>query len=373
MNRKKCPQCETEFVVRNGNDACPNCRESESNSGSQPRNFGSFDVTIDRQVDVDPSDAPADASHYSISLPSIPARAGEGKGEPEGLRDRKVDDEGSIGTDGESPEFRLIKELDQGAFGKVFRSMQVSLDRQVAVKVLKERFHSQPDIRTDFFKEAQITGRLEHPNVVPVHDIGVAAGGNETGSPFYVMKEIKGRSWDQLIREKTREENVDILRRVMDAIEFAHSKNILHCDLKPKNVMLGEYGEVLVVDWGHAIDTKRPESFRPGGTLAYMSPEMAGFYMDRDSTGGFAHLKWNIGPRSDVYLLGGILFEIITGRYPHVDPEADSKPDPQDDSKRIYPSDQNLKSWALENRICDYSDYAEANKRTIECLVVVLK
>ena len=241
MNRKKCPQCETEFVVRNGNDACPNCRESESNSGSQPRNFGSFDVAIDRQVDVDPSDAPADASHYSISLPSIPARTGDGEGEPEGLRDRKVDDQDHTVTDGESPEFRLIKELDQGAFGKVFRSMQVSLDRQVAVKVLKERFHSQPDIRTDFFKEAQITGRLEHPNVVPVHDIGVAAGGNEAGSPFYVMKEIKGRSWDQLIREKTREENVDILRRVMDAIEFAHSKNILHCDLKPKNVMPVSY------------------------------------------------------------------------------------------------------------------------------------
>ena len=359
MNRQKCPKCETEFVVRNGSAACPNCRETESNPGSQPRGFGSFDVTIDRQVDVEPSDTPADVSHYSISLPSIPARTGEGEGEPEGLRDRKVGDQDHTGTDGESPEFRLIKELDQGAFGKVFRSMQVSLDRQVAVKVLKERFHSQPDIRTDFFKEAQITGRLEHPNVVPVHDIGVAAGGNEAGSPFYVMKEIKGRSWDQLIREKTREENVDILRRVMDAIEFAHSKNILHCDLKPKNVMLGEYGEVLVVDWGHAIDTERPESFRPGGTMAYMSPEMAGFYMDRGSTGIFAHQKWNIGPRSDVYLLGGILFEIITGRYPHVDPEADSKPDPQDDSKRIYPSDQNLKSWALENRICDYSDFAE--------------
>ena len=154
MTPQKCSKCETDFVLRNGSYVCPNCGESQDNSQSRFPSSANLDVTIDRQVDAQVSDRDSsDFSHYSISLPSIPARAGEGKGEPEGLRDRKVDDQGSIGTDGESPEFRLIKELDQGAFGKVFRSMQVSLGRQVAVKVLKERFHSQPDIRTDFFKD----------------------------------------------------------------------------------------------------------------------------------------------------------------------------------------------------------------------------
>ena len=132
------------------------------------------------------------------------------------------------------------------------------------------------------------------------------------------MKEIKGISWQDEIKEKTRDENISIFTRVVDAIGFAHSNNILHCDLKPENVMLGEFGEVLVVDWGQAIDMSRPETFRPGGTPAYCSPEMASYWCNFSTDRSKAEAaRREIGPRSDVYLLGAILFQIVTGKPPH--------------------------------------------------------
>ena len=110
-------------------------------------------MTIDRQVDVDPSDAPADASHYSISLPSIPARTGDGEGEPEGLRDRKVDDPDHTVTDGESPEFRLIKELDRNYIGVLKPTgdlsffKKVSSDIRLRVESLFKDFHRHLSIK----------------------------------------------------------------------------------------------------------------------------------------------------------------------------------------------------------------------------------
>ena len=355
MKKQKCQQCDKEFNVLDQYSKCPQCSDVSKDAIDWPsrNDEQSIQETVDKSLtarDSDGGKSPNPAKPFlPVSAPTLPPKIGD-EGEPEGLRERDVDE-------GESPEFKLIEELDQGSYGKVFRSLQVSLDREVAVKILKEKFHAKLDVRADFFKEAQITGRLEHPNIIPIHDIGVASGGDESGSPFYVMKEIKGTSWDDAIRSNSREENLSIFQRVVDAVGFAHSNNILHCDLKPKNVMLGEFGEVLVVDWGHAIDMTQPNSYRPGGTLAYMSPEMAGYYMDPKSGDTYSHLKWEIGPGSDVYLLGAILFEIVTGCYPHFDPRNDTEPDPQDGSKRIYPSDKQLKSWALNNRLCNYEEH----------------
>ena len=222
---------------------------------------------------------------------------------------------------GKLQDYQLGKRLGSGSFGVVFRALQVPLDRSVALKILttgdSATEKQREKIQAEFLREAQFTGKLEHPNIVPVHDIGLTKGRKGGSSrPFYVMKEIHGDSWMDKIRSLSVAENLNILKRVAEGIAFAHSKSVLHCDLKPENVMLGEFGEVLIVDWGQAIDLSLPESIRPGGTPAYIAPEMATYwcdtYLDRvlDSPA-----KEDIGPRSDVYQLGAILFECVTGDF----------------------------------------------------------
>jgi hypothetical protein len=170
------------------------------------------------------------------------------------------------------------------------------------------RVAGDPYRRAKFLSEAAVTGELDHPNIVPIHDLG----SNEEGQLFYAMKEVRGTSWNEMIHENGLQENLEVLMRVADAVAFAHSKGVIHRDLKPENVMLGEFGEVLVMDWGLAASIReggKAESLRgksiTAGTPAYMPPEMARGEGDA------------IGPHSDQYLLGAILYEIITGRAPH--------------------------------------------------------
>ncbi len=230
-------------------------------------------------------------------------------------------------------DYKIEKRIGSGSFGVVYRALQVPLDRTVALKVLTSGDSASEEYRervqTEFLREAQFTGKLEHPNIVPIHDIGLTEDRHgETNRPFYVMKEIHGDSWLQRIGKLTRSENLEIFKRVVDAIGFAHDKQVLHCDLKPENVMLGEFGEVLIVDWGQAIDLSHPATMRPGGTPAYISPEMANYwcdiYLDRKAV---SPSQSKVGPRSDVYLLGGILFEIITGKIPRSATEGESQYD----------------------------------------------
>lgn len=202
---------------------------------------------------------------------------------------------------GDKADYRVMGFIAQGGMGRVYKAQQTSLGRQVAIKTLKDDLSKKDRHRRKFFAEASITGRLDHPNIVPIYDLGVRAD----GVPFYSMKFVTGEPWDKVIEEKSKPENVNILLRVCDAMAFAHSKQILHRDLKPENVMLGEYGEVLVADWGLAIHMQRDREFSLGGTPLYMSPEMAN------------HDVPLIGVRSDVYLLGAILFEILEGKPPH--------------------------------------------------------
>ena len=221
----------------------------------------------------------------------------------------------------DSSDYQILKKIGSGAYGTVFRAKQVPLERSVAIKLLQnstEDEQHQQRIKNEFLREAQFTGRLEHPNIVPIHDIGLTVSPTGKVNPFYVMKEIRGESWLSVIRTKVLRENLDIFKNVTNAIAFAHSQNILHCDLKPDNVMLGEFGEVLVVDWGQSVDLSVSETMRPGGTPAYISPEMAQYwidiYLDQKQT---SRSRENVGLRSDVYLLGALLFEIITGTAPH--------------------------------------------------------
>ncbi len=206
------------------------------------------------------------------------------------------------------PEYELLKKLGEGGMGLVFMARQRSIDREVALKMLKPKTAKDPEQRAKFLTEAVVTGDLDHPNIVPIYDVGASPD----DALFYAMKKVEGTPWLDVVLEKSLEENLDILMRTADAVGFAHSRGVVHRDLKPENVMLGAFNEVLVMDWGLAYSTEGfqksasiTESTSMGGTPAYMAPEMA--------TGPIKI----IGPRSDVYLLGAILFEVVTGKPPH--------------------------------------------------------
>jgi len=190
----------------------------------------------------------------------------------------------------------------------VYRAVQKSIDRTIAVKMIKPGVGRDPAEKNKFLTEALVTGRLDHPNIVPIHDLGTAPDGR----PFYTMKMVRGTPWSEVLVKQSLEENLRILLDVCDAVSFAHSKGVIHRDLKPANVMLGEFGEVQLMDWGlGAVATECdgltciPADQAAGGTPSYMAPEMV--------TGE----DGPVGTHSDIYLLGAILYEIVTGKPPH--------------------------------------------------------
>lgn len=214
--------------------------------------------------------------------------------------------------------------LGQGGMGVVHLAEQVALGRTVAVKRLKAEHTSEGNILA-LMREAWVTGSLEHPNIVPVHDVGLDAD----GQPFLVMKRIEGEHWGRLIGQPDEVRrrfgvtdvqawHLGVLQQVCHAVAFAHSRGVVHRDLKPENVMVGAFGEVYLLDWGIAATlledpSGRMPHVRPGsivGTPAYMAPEMLG--------------RGQVGPLSDVYLLGGLLYEVLTGGPPHHGRDLDS-------------------------------------------------
>ena len=202
---------------------------------------------------------------------------------------------------GSTPDYTIVKKLGEGGMGVVYAAIQKALDRKVAIKAIKSGVEVSFDAKKKFYYEARITGDLDHPNIVPIHEIGT----QDDGTLFYSMKMVDGKPWQDAIGSRTRDENIEIFMKVCDAVAFAHSRNVIHRDLKPENVMIGAFGEVLVMDWGLAIQLPAKHSFSMSGTPAYMSPEMA------------RHIVPKIGKASDIYILGGILYEIITGHPPH--------------------------------------------------------
>lgn len=203
-------------------------------------------------------------------------------------------------------DYELLDKLGEGGMGIVYAGRQSSIDRAVAIKTLKKNDAGRRE-QVSFVSEAVVTGDLDHPNIVPIYDLGT----DQKGALFYSMKHVQGTPWLKVIDETSEEDNLSILMRVADAIAFAHSRGVVHCDLKPENVMLGDFGEVLVMDWGLAQlmpEFAKPEgvarSAAGGGTPAYMAPEMA-------------QGNGQVGYHSDIYLLGAILFEIVTGKPPH--------------------------------------------------------
>ncbi|MEQ9406984.1 MAG: protein kinase [Fuerstiella sp.] len=229
----------------------------------------------------------------------------------------------------EKPDYQIMEKLAEGGMGTIFIANQTSLGREIAIKTLKplnagdrHDFDSQERIsrvnrqrREMFLSEALVTANLVHPHIIPIHDLCET----DDSSPFYVMKRVHGRPWNETIAQMSVEDSLEVLLKVCDAMAYAHHNGVVNRDLKPENIMLGEFGEVLVLDWGLAVpasaaDKKRfgsPAAAFGAGTPAYMAPEL------------WTGPAEAIGTWSDVYLLGAILFEIVTGKAPHRFPSPD--------------------------------------------------
>ncbi len=232
-----------------------------------------------------------------------------------------------------------------GGMGEVRRAWDLRLNRSVAMKILRTELCHREDLVHRFVEEAQATAQLEHPGIVPIYDYGRLP----SGRPYFTMKEIRGRTLLDVIEELhiaagpdgwgvsttgwTFQRVIQVFQQVCEAIAYAHSRGVLHRDLKPTNVMVGAFGEVVVMDWGlakvqgidgfgistgissgaHRVVTDR--SHKPAyitrsgsvaGTPNYMPPEQA------------AGDAGKVGPWSDVYALGAVLYEILTDRPPYV-------------------------------------------------------
>ena len=222
----------------------------------------------------------------------------------------------------ESDRYTLTREIGRGGMGRVYAATDALLGRDVAIKVSNTVATSAFEHRLS--SEARVLARLEHPGIVPVHDVGRLADGRL----FYVMKRINGRTLSEYIRDHgDLAERLKIFERICEAVAFAHARRILHRDLKPDNVMVGSFGEVMVMDWGVAKAlptpdetpiptpaqmpdrTELPRITNAGtvvGTHGFMPPEQARGEMDA------------VDERADVYGLGAILLTLLTGAEPPV-------------------------------------------------------
>jgi len=239
--------------------------------------------------------------------------------------------------------YRSLRPLAKGGLGEVFVALDEELGREVALKEIQGRHVNRPESRARFLIEAEVTGGLEHPGIVPVYGMGQYPDGR----PYYAMRFIRGRTLKEAIdayhdnegrRRDPGQSALELralLNRVIDvcnALAYAHTRGILHRDIKPANIMLGGFGETLVVDWGLAKAVDRPETqTEPGmrplrplsagasgtgtmygstvGTPQFMSPEQAAGELDK------------LGPASDVYSIGATLYTILVGRPPFHEPQ----------------------------------------------------
>ena len=234
---------------------------------------------------------------------------------------------------GRPSRYQLVGELARGGMGAIFQGRDLDLGRDLAVKVIREEHRDHPEMVRRFVEEAQIGGQLQHPGIVPVHELGRLPDGRL----FIAMKLVRGRTLAALLAarrgpDEDRMRFLAIFEQVCQTMAYAHARGVIHRDLKPSNIMVGSFGEVQVMDWGlakvldqggvadeetgdparattSAVWTLRSRSeameSRPGsvlGTPSYMAPEQARGELD------------TLDERADVFALGSILCEILTGQ-----------------------------------------------------------
>ena len=228
--------------------------------------------------------------------------------------------------------YTFIGEIARGGMGVVWRCHDGRLKREVALKVLHDSHQKSPELVARFSEEGWITGRLRHPGIVPVHDVGRLADGR----PFIAMQWIQGRTLAAILADRTDPNSdlpylLNVFEQVCQALAYAHAQGVIHRDLKPTNILIGPFGVMKVVDWGLAKRLHQPELVQPTdadnptpdiddgnstltgsvmGTPSYMPPEQALGHTD------------TLDERCDVFSLGAILCEILTGRPPYEGTEA---------------------------------------------------
>ncbi len=300
--------------------------------GPTPMELGNRSTASIDGHDIDQSDSPVEDKAYDHFATEV-----EGDGDEPGA---------TTFPSSSGPRFRILRPHAEGGLGKVSVALDSELHREVAFKEIQERYADEPSTRSRFLVEAEVTGALEHPGIVPVYGLGHFPDGR----PFYAMRFVRGQSLLEAVRsfhaanDKSADSYQgnrsfrDLLNRLIDvcnAIQYAHDRRVLHRDLKPGNIMLGNYGETLVVDWGlakadsHASSEGRtsidfvpivPASgsnaalTRMGsalGTPQYMPPEQASGQLEL------------LGPASDIYSLGATLYEVLSGKPPLADADSE--------------------------------------------------
>jgi serine/threonine protein kinase len=241
-----------------------------------------------------------------------------------------VGEQSKIVADGKV-RYELTHRLGEGGVGEVIMARDNDIDRDVAVKRLRAELQSSNASVLRFAEEVRTVGRLEHPNIVPIHDVGV----HPNGEYYFVMKYVQGETLENIIEKLAAgdaayhekygfERRVEIMMGILEAIAYAHSKKIIHRDIKPANVMVGPYGEVVMMDWGLAREIRGPE---PVPTTTTDVPEASGSnkrlfetqvgamlgtpaYMSPEQVKG----QGNIDHRADLWALGCMAYECLIGR-----------------------------------------------------------
>jgi serine/threonine-protein kinase len=253
----------------------------------------------------------------------------------------------------------IYPELGRGGMGRIHPATDRNLLRHVALKRLDREFSKVPMYKEGFIAEAQMTGQLEHPNIVPVHELAVG----ENGVPYFTMKLVQGISFDKWLHSPKHEpgsterlqQGLEIFLKVCDAVAYAHHRGVIHRDLKPENIMVAGFGQVYLMDWGLArLSKTRPASgddsqmaaFGAVGTPEYMAPEQArGNPKDMDE-------------RSDIFGLGAILYEIISGQMPYGVERDQEKVIKLAQAGKVVPIEQAVFGVGVSRRICAIVDKA---------------